>query len=221
MTRVKICGLTRSDDALHSVQAGADAIGLNFWPRSPRAVDVARARAIADAVRGRTLIVGVFVDASDEEIDRVRAEVGLECIQLHGSEPPEQLQRLLPHAYKALAVRDASSIDAARRYPGEHLLLDAFVPGQPGGTGHTFRWELAQDLARERHVTLAGGLTPTNVAAAIAAVRPFCVDTASGVESAPGIKHHALVTAFIRAAKEGAPGLQSSAASPIGKRSTS
>jgi phosphoribosylanthranilate isomerase len=222
MTRVKICGLTRIDDAVQAVEAGADAIGLNFWSRSPRAVSIEAARAIADSVRGKTLIVGVFVDASDAEIEAARQGAGLDCVQLHGSEPPEQVQRFLPHAYKALAVRDERSIEDAKRFPGEHVLLDAFVPGQPGGTGHTFRWELAAGLARRRHVTLAGGLKPDNVAAAIAAVRPFCVDAASGVERAPGIKDHATVTAFIRAAKSDVSevaGLQSSAGSPIGKRS--
>jgi phosphoribosylanthranilate isomerase len=222
MTRVKICGLTRIDDAVHAVAAGADAVGLNFWPRSSRFVSIEAARAIGDAVRGTTLLVGVFVDASDAEIEAARDGAGLDCVQLHGREPPEQVQRFLPHAYKALAVRDASSIAEAGRYPGEHVLLDAFVPGQPGGTGHTFRWELAADLARLRHVTLAGGLTPDNVAAAIAAVQPFCVDVASGVERAPGIKDAAAVTGFIRAAKSsgGSAGLQSNPGSPIGKRST-
>lgn len=200
--KVKLCGITSVADAALCVDAGADAIGLNFHPRSPRSVSVEAARVIAASVKGRTLVVGVFVDASFEAITQAIREVGLGCVQLHGDEPPELLARLLPHAYKAIRVRDASSIALARRYGGEHVLLDAFVPGEPGGTGRTFAWELATELARERRVTLAGGLVPGNVAAAIAAVRPYAVDTASGVERAPGVKDEALVRAFVAAARQ-------------------
>jgi phosphoribosylanthranilate isomerase len=214
MTRVKICGLTREDDALHCADAGADAIGLNFWSGTPRCIDVATARRIVEAVGSRVLTVGVFVDASEQEIADVRERTGIRCVQLHGKEPPELVTRFLPHAYKALRVRDEASIDQARRFPGEHILLDAYVAGQPGGTGHTFNWQLAAALARERHVTLAGGLHPGNVAQAIAAVQPYCVDVASGVESAPGVKDKDAVTAFIRAAQH-ASVLQSSSSSPI------
>ena len=199
---VKLCGITSVADAELCVAAGADAIGLNFYPRSPRCVSVDSARTIAASVKGRVLIVGVFVDASFETIAETIREVGLGCVQLHGDEPPELLARFLPHAYKAIRVRDQRSIEDAQRYGGEHVLLDAFVPGEPGGTGRTFAWELAAGLARKRRVTLAGGLVPGNVAAAIAAVRPYAVDVASGVERAPGIKDEALVRAFITAAKQ-------------------
>ena len=204
MVAVKICGVTRVQDAELCVETGADAIGLNFHPRSPRCVTVDVARTIAAAIRGRALVVGVFVDAPYEELVRITREVGLGCVQLHGDEPPELLARLLPHAYKAIRVRDERSIERARRYGGEHLLLDAYVVGEAGGTGHTFNWALAKGLASERRVTLAGGLTPDNVDAAIAAVHPYCVDVASGVESAPGLKDPAKVRAFIAAAKAGA-----------------
>lgn len=203
--RVKVCGVTRVDDALASVDAGADAIGLNFWEPSPRHVAPRAARAIADAVRGRTLIVGVFVDATLDEIRRVRDEVGLECVQLHGDEPPELLAQLLPHAYKALRAGDASVIDRVRAYPGEHVLLDASVPGMPGGTGRTFDWALARGVARERKLTLAGGLLPENVAAAVALVQPYCVDVASGVEVSPGRKDLARMRAFVAAARGAGP----------------
>jgi phosphoribosylanthranilate isomerase len=199
--KVKLCGVTSVADAELCVDAGADAIGLNFHPRSPRSVSVTAAREIAERVKGRALIVGVFVDADFERITEVTREVGLECVQLHGDEPPELLARLLPHVYKAIRVRDQSSIEDAARFGGEHLLLDAYVPGEPGGTGKTFAWELARDLARTRRVTLAGGLVPGNVAAAIAAVRPYAVDVASGIERAPGVKDEALVRAFVTAAK--------------------
>lgn len=213
-TRVKICGLKLEEDALFCAEAGADAIGLNFWPGTPRCIDVATARRIVDAVGARVLTVGVFVDASEPEIADIRERTGIACVQLHGKEPPELVTRFLPHAYKALRVKDESSIDEARRFPGEHILLDAYVAGQPGGTGHTFNWRLAAAFARERKVTLAGGLNAGNVAEAIAAVQPYCVDVASGVESAPGVKDKAAVTAFIQAARH-ASVLQSRSPSPI------
>jgi phosphoribosylanthranilate isomerase len=199
--RVKLCGVTSVADAELCVDAGADAIGLNFHPRSPRSVSVPLAREIARHVGGRALIVGVFVDAGFERITEVTREVGLGCVQLHGDEAPELLARLLPHAYKAIRVRDQGSVAEAVRFGGDHVLLDAYVPGEPGGTGKSFAWELAEGLARRRRVTLAGGLSPGNVAAAIAAVRPYAVDVASGIERAPGVKDEALVRAFVAAAK--------------------
>lgn len=202
MVAVKICGVTSVQDAELCVAAGADAIGLNFFPRSSRYIEPARARAIVDAIAGRALTVGVFVDATYEQIVAAREQSAVKCVQLHGEEPPELLERLLPHAFKALRMRDAGTLHAARAYGGEHILLDAYVPGEAGGTGQTFQWSLATELARERHVTLAGGLHPDNVAAAIACVRPFCVDVASGVERTPGRKDEERVTAFIRAAKQ-------------------
>jgi phosphoribosylanthranilate isomerase len=203
-TAVKICGVTSVADAELCIDAGADAVGLNFHPQSPRCIDPERARAIVHAVAGRVLTVGVFVDAGHEHIARLKEQVGFRCVQLHGDEPPELLERLLPHAYKAIAVRDERSIEQARRFGGKHILLDAYVEGQAGGTGTSFRWELAAPLARERLLTLAGGLHPDNVAAAVRAVAPFCLDVASGVESSPGRKDAAKVRAFIAAAK-GAP----------------
>jgi phosphoribosylanthranilate isomerase len=145
----------------------------------------------------------VFVDAGYDEIARIRDATAIRCVQLHGDEAPELLALFLPHAFKALSVRDAASIARAREYGGEHILLDAYVPGQAGGTGATFRWELAIELARQRKVTLAGGLVPENVAAAVAQVQPFCVDVASGVETSASArrKDPARVSAFIRAAK--------------------
>jgi phosphoribosylanthranilate isomerase len=201
VTRVKICGVTSVQDLELCIDAGADAVGFNFYARSPRRVDLETARKLVQALAGRALAVGVFVDASYDQIEVVKARTGIGCVQLHGAEPPELLARLLPHAYKAIRMRDASSLVEARRFGGEHILLDAYVPGQPGGTGARFDWELAGELAAERRVTLAGGLEPANVAAAVARVRPYCVDVASGVEAAPGRKDAAKVREFIRAAK--------------------
>lgn len=183
------------------VEAGVDAIGLNFWPKSARKCEENIAREIVQTVGKRALLVGVFVDAQASEVLRLRDQLGLGCVQLHGEEPPEFLTQFLPHAYKALRVRGDSIRDDVRRYAGEYILLDAYVPGMPGGTGATFDWRLAGEVARERKLTLAGGITPDNVAEAVRQVQPFCVDTASGVESAPGVKDRAMVEALVHAAR--------------------
>jgi phosphoribosylanthranilate isomerase len=196
--KIKICGVTSPEDAQMCIDAGADAIGLNFCVESPRYLEPVRAAAIVRAVREQVLTVAVVADASEQEIVRLREQVGFACVQLHGDEPPELLARLLPHAYKAIAVRDPSSIELARSYPGEHVLLDAYAPDKRGGTGRTFNWSLAAELAAERKVTLAGGLNPENVAEAVRAVRPYCVDVASGVESSPGLKQADRVRALVR-----------------------
>lgn len=201
MVEVKICGLTTLDDAVRCVELGADAIGLNFWSGSPRCTDAQTARRIVEALRDRAETVGVFVDLDLSGIRSMLHETGVAWAQMHGDEPPELVGALLPCAYKAIGVKDGSAIELARRYPGEHLLLDASVPGMPGGTGRTFDWSIASDVAKERKLTLAGGLTPTNVAEAVRTVKPFRVDVASGVESAPGRKDPMLVAAFIEEAK--------------------
>jgi phosphoribosylanthranilate isomerase len=201
MVEVKICGLTTVDDAVRCIEAGADAIGLNFWAGSPRRVDATTARAIVAAGGDRATMVGVFVDFTANQVREILHETGAQWAQLHGGEMPELVSQLLPHAYKALGVEDGSVIELARSYPGEHLLLDASVPGMPGGTGRTFDWEIAAAVAKERRLTLAGGLTPDNVAEAVGVVRPFRVDVASGVESAPGHKDPERVRRFIDAAK--------------------
>jgi len=201
MTEVKICGLTTVDDALRCIEAGADSIGLNFWPASPRCVDARMARAIVETGGDHVQMVGVFVDFSREQVREILRETGIGWAQLHGAEPPELLAALLPNAYKAISVKDGSAIVLARSYPGGHILLDASVPGMPGGTGRTFDWAIAAEVAKERKLTLAGGLTPDNVAEAVRAVKPFRVDVASGVESKPGRKDPNLVKRFIDAAK--------------------
>lgn len=201
MVAIKICGVTRVEDALTCVSAGVESIGINFSRASKRYCDPERAAQIAKAVAGRAMLVGVFVDASYDEIVAARDSVGLGCVQLHGSEPPELLRRLLPHAYKALRVRGPSIVHEVAAYPGDHILLDAFVPGGIGGTGARFDWTLARAVGRERRVTLAGGLTPENVAEAVEIGLPYGVDVASGVERTPGIKDAILVHAFVAAVR--------------------
>ena len=201
MVEVKICGLTSVADAARCVELGADAIGLNFWPGSPRHTDTGTARTIVEALGANVQVVAVFVDFDLDQISGILHETGIGWAQLHGREPPELVEALLPRAYKAIGVRNGSAVELARRYPGEHLLLDAAVPGVPGGTGRTFDWGIATEVAKERKLTLAGGLTPDHVAQAVRRVRPFRVDVASGVELSPGKKDPGMVRAFIDAAK--------------------
>ena len=196
--KIKVCGVTTVEDARAVVDAGADALGLNFWPRSVRRCELAVAARIARALEGRARVVAVVVDASAEAIREIRAATGISWVQLHGAEPPELLEELLPDAYKAVHPTRESELAAARAYGGDELLVDARVPGLPGGTGVVCDWPLAAKLARERKVWLAGGLTPDNVGAAVAAVSPYGVDVASGVERSPGVKDLERVRAFVR-----------------------
>ncbi len=201
--RVKICGVTLVDDARGCVEAGADAIGVNLVPESPRCVDVATARAIADAVGERAIVVGVVRDLTVDAMVRLRADTKCACLQLHGDEPPEVLTPLLPHAYKALSIGTLADVEGAARYGGEFLLVDARTAGKGGGSGTTFDWSLVVDLARARKLVLAGGLTPENVAAAVRSVRPHTVDVASGVErrGEPRRKDLGRVRAFVQNAR--------------------
>ncbi|MBN1655117.1 MAG: phosphoribosylanthranilate isomerase [Deltaproteobacteria bacterium] len=202
MVKVKICGVTSVEDAVRCVAEGADAIGINFYKGSSRCCDKAIARTIVDAVAKDAVTVGVFVDAGYDEIYALRKAVGFSLVQLHGDEAPDLLARLLPHAFKALKVRGPTAVDESARYGGDCILLDAYVPGVPGGTGEIFDWAIARQIARTRRVVLAGGLTHRNVALAVARVAPSWVDVASGVEISPGRKNMDLVRAFIQAAKK-------------------
>jgi phosphoribosylanthranilate isomerase len=175
-------------------------LGLNFVSGSPRRVGLARARALADAVRGRVELVGVVADADDAVLTELQAAVGLDRLQLHGDEPPEEVARWAPRAFKALRIGSAADVAAAGRYEGL-LLVDAKVPGALGGTGRTVDFALVAPLARAREILLAGGLGPDNVADAIRAVDPWGVDVASGVERAPGVKDLDAVAAFVRAVR--------------------
>jgi phosphoribosylanthranilate isomerase len=206
-TLIKICGVTDPANAAEVAAAGADFIGLNFWPRSKRFVTRERAAELGAAIRsaGPARLVGVFVDARPDEIAAVFEHVELDIVQLHGDETPARLLAIAPgrSLWKVLAAGDATAVDDLDRWPADAILLDTPGPDR-GGTGKTFDWSIAR-LARERHparqIVLAGGLHPDNVAAAITEVSPWAVDVASGVESAPGIKDPARVTEFIAAAR--------------------
>jgi phosphoribosylanthranilate isomerase len=201
MTWIKICGVTRVEDAERVVQLGASAIGLNFVHASKRRVTLEQARPIVEAVRGRIELVAVVADATDRELKELRDELGIEWLQLHGEEPAARVSRLLPHAFKAVAIEDAADARRAASFPGERLLVDTKVGATSGGTGKVFDWQLVTELTRARQLILAGGLTHKNVAAAIRVLAPYGVDVASGVESAPGIKDAELMTAFVLAVR--------------------
>ena len=200
-TFVKICGVTSVADALMAVEAGADAVGLNFYPKSSRYLTVAKAKAIVDALPPFVWAVGVFVNAPLEKVRAVKGQVGLDVVQFHGDERPTTVRGCPGRTMKALHVADAPIDALARGFTSvDALVLDAAQPGYGGG-GATFDWALARSLASQRPILLAGGLTPDNVGKAVKTVRPFGVDVASGVESKPGIKDARKVAAFIRAAR--------------------
>jgi phosphoribosylanthranilate isomerase len=200
-TWIKICGVTLPADVELVHKAGADAVGLNFIPRSPRRVDISTARELAAVARGKLEVVGVVADCDESRIRELVEVVGLDRVQLHGNEPDELLERLGPIAYKAVGVSSASDVAIAQRVLGERVLVDAKVGGLVGGTGTTFDWSLVENLCRLRSVIVAGGLDPDNVAQAVRQLRPFGIDAASGVElpARPGQKHEGLVRRLVEA----------------------
>lgn len=200
MVKIKICGITERDDALHAVDCGADALGFVFYERSPRFITSQRAQAIIAELPPFVTVVGLFVNEAPPKIRLIADDCGLDVIQYHGDEGPEILRTAPRRSIRALRVKESdSSVDLAH-YPASGLLLDAWVAGAYGGTGVRCNWEIAAEIAKKRAVILAGGLSPENVADAIRAVRPYGVDVSSGVEAAPGRKDRKKVAAFIRAA---------------------
>ena len=197
---VKICGITRAEDAEAAVERGAHALGFVFWPESPRFIDPSRARAIVSALPPFVTPVGVFVNQSSEYVNSVATLVGLGAVQLHGDERPPYVAAMTRPVIKAIALAAADHVDHVDVWPPRvTLLLDAHDPVRRGGTGRTVDWKSASRVAARRPVVLAGGLTPENVAAAIACVKPFGIDVSSGVESSPGIKYHLRLAALFRA----------------------
>ena len=196
---VKICGITRVEDAREALAAGADAIGLNFVAGTPRALEPGRAAEISAVCRGQAVRVGVFQNASAEEIARIVEQVGLDVVQLHGEETPEQVAQLPFPVIKVLSA-EGDLVERARAYPGVDLLIDH---ASGGGSGQTWPFERARELVgRGRRVWIAGGLDPDNVADAVRAARPHGVDASSGLEREPGEKDAARVQAFVRAARD-------------------
>jgi phosphoribosylanthranilate isomerase len=204
---VKICGITSVEDADLVLHAGADAIGINLIPSSKRYVDRPLAKAISEHVRGKVLTVAVVADPTVKAAEELQRELGVDYLQLHGNETPELVSQLTVPVFKAVRLGADEDVALARRYPGELLLADAKVAGTLGGTGASFDWSLARELARERKLIVAGGIRPDNVARAIHALRPWGVDVASGAEeSSNPRKKSAVRVAELLAAVRGATG---------------
>jgi phosphoribosylanthranilate isomerase len=196
---VKICGITRIEDAEAAVACGADAVGFIFWPRSSRVVDPQRARTIVGALPPFVTPVGVFVDQPAEDVNAISRLAGLGAVQLHGSESPDYARLLERPVVKAIAVGTAQAT-AVDVWPSNVIiLLDVHDPVRRGGTGQTVDWTAAAEIAQRRQTILAGGLAAENVADAIATVRPYGIDVSSGVESSPGIKDHGRLKALFEA----------------------
>ncbi|MYH31963.1 MAG: phosphoribosylanthranilate isomerase [Acidobacteria bacterium] len=188
--KVKVCGITRRDDALRAADLGASAVGFVFWPRSPRYVEPETAAAFARELPADVAPVGVFVDPAVSDVRRIAELVGLAAVQLHGDEPATLCDGLPYRVLKAVAVAgETTTSDAAGRVPGHiTVLLDARDPVRRGGTGRTVDWRVAAGVAARRRIFLAGGLAPENVGAALSTVRPYGIDVSSGVEEQPGRK---------------------------------
>jgi len=200
LTRIKICGITRLEDALVAAEAGADAIGLVFYPASPRAVSVERAQEIVANLPPFVTAVGLFVNETAPQIERTYHQVGLDLLQLHGDETPQFCAALGIPFVKALRVRTNDDVAQLIHPWGDarSILLDAYKQGVPGGTGETFDWSLVPS-ALVAKIVLAGGLTPDNVYDAVGASGSAAVDVSSGVETAPGLKSAEKIAAFVSA----------------------
>jgi len=201
--RIKLCGITSLDDANLAIEAGAWAIGCILWPSSPRACDPAEAARIAAAMRRRAHVCGVFVNPHLDEVAELVDALGLTMVQLHGDEGPafcaEVARRTGAKVIKAATVSTQADVQALETFHTDFHMLDAYRPGMRGGTGETFDWELVRARRSSIPLILSGGLRPDNVADAIAATRPFGVDTASGTEASPGVKDPAKVATFVEA----------------------
>lgn len=205
MIRVKICGITNLADALAAVKYGADALGFIFYKKSPRYINPQAACEIISKLPPFITTVGIFVNETSEIIMDIREKCSLNLLQLHGEEPPEFLKMLKGGVIKALRVKDNTSPEIIKRFPAANgFLLDSYTKDDYGGSGTTFNWKIAKEAVElsEQPIILAGGLTPDNVSEAVRTVRPYGVDTSSGVEKAKGIKDHKLIKNFIIKAKE-------------------
>lgn len=203
-TRVKICGITRVEDALAAAEAGADAVGMVFYPPSPRHVALEQAARIAAGLPPFVTKVGLFVNAERATVEAVVEQVGIDLLQFHGDEDPSECEAYARPYIKAVRMREGVDLHALRDSyrDAAGLLLDAYEPGKPGGTGATFDWQrIPVDLAGE--IILAGGLTVDNVTEAVVAVRPFAVDVSGGVERSKGVKDPMKIRRFMRGVELG------------------
>jgi phosphoribosylanthranilate isomerase len=206
VTRIKICGVSDPADARRVAELGAWALGMIFWPSSPRACTLDAAEQIGAELHRRLELTGVFVNATLDEVARTADRCRLSMLQLHGDEGPaycrEAARRTGAKVMKAARVRNAAQVQDLGRFATDFHLLDAYSPRAPGGTGESFDWELARRHPPTPPVVLSGGLTPDNVGRAIEFAGPFAVDVASGTESEPGRKDPAKLTAFVRAVEQ-------------------
>jgi phosphoribosylanthranilate isomerase len=209
VTRIKFCGITSLDDAELAVASGPWAIGLIFWPRSPRRCELGDAVEIAAAVKRRVEVAGVFVNATLDHVAETAEAVGLTMLQLHGDEGPaycgEAARRTGCKVIKAGRVRSRADVQAVSAFHTDYHLLDSYTAGVPGGTGESFAWEIARAHRGRIPLILSGGLTSDNVADAIAIVRPFAVDVASGTETSPGLKDPDKLRAFAATVRSAEP----------------
>lgn len=201
--KVKVCGTTRLKDALLAVECGADAIGFIFYKKSPRYVTAKTAKDICAKLPPFVNRVGVFVNETADNINRIADRCGLDAVQLHGDESPALCKKIKPRVIKAVRVKDAAALKAMSGYTVDGFLLDTYEEDQWGGTGKVFDWELAARAKKYGPVIIAGGLNPHNVKAAIQKVQPYGVDVSSGVEQSPGRKDPKKVKAFLKAVREG------------------
>jgi phosphoribosylanthranilate isomerase len=196
---VKICGITRAEDADLATELGASALGFVFWPGSARYISQESAREIVRRNAGKVKNVGVFVDQSPEEVTRIMDTVGLDVAQLHGGESPEYCRLLNRTVIKAIGLHDGEPAVLDEFDPEMLILIDAHDPSRYGGTGRTVDWNAARQIAASRKTILAGGLNPENITRAVAAVKPYGVDVSSGVEAAPGVKDASRLKRFFEA----------------------
>lgn len=197
MIKIKICGITNLDDALAAADAGADALGFNFYKKSPRCIEPSKAAEIIAQLPPFIIPVGLFVNEREEKIREIQHLTCLQAVQLHGDESPEFCQRFGERVIKAFQIKSKESLKNMAHYHVGAFLLDSYKNGERGGTGETFDWHLAVVAKTFGRIILAGGLTPDNVAEAVKLVQPYAVDVASGVEKEKGVKDHAKMKKFI------------------------
>ena len=200
--RVKICGIRTMEEASAALDLGADAVGFNFWPKSPRYIEPDLARKIIVRLSPLVSCIGVFVNERPENVLETARTARLDGVQLHGDESADYCDSLEGiRIIKAVRVTDGLDLSVLEKFPATAFLLDTHIKGEYGGTGRRFDWRLAAEAARRARIILAGGLTTDNVATAVATVKPYAVDVSSGVEASPGKKDHAKMRAFVQAAK--------------------
>lgn len=201
MVKVKICGITNTEDALAAVEYGADGIGFNFYSRSPRYIDPEQARAISLEIPTSVWRVGVFADAPAEQVKEISQTVGLDYLQFHGDETPYYCEQFAVPYWKAFRPKNFHSLELLPKYHAAAFLIDAYQPGVLGGTGQKANWSLAVEAKKYGKIVLAGGLKPENIENAVQTVEPWAVDACSGIEIEPGVKDLDRMALFIEKAR--------------------